>query len=201
MRNPAPMTEMARITAASASEVCRGYKPAPEALALLTEGVEPAGFVEVLAGAGLDAEARRFLAQALPKRESVWWAVLALDEFAPPAVAAQAEVLDAARRWVADPTDANRRDAWAVAQAGELDNPAGLVALAVFFGGDSLAPLDLPPIAPAGYLTGDAVATALTLATVMNEPRRAPERSNALLRLGLAIASGEVPFPAPDAPE
>ena len=192
------MTELAKVAARSAAEVCRGYKPGDDARPLLRDGLTPAEFLDALAAAGLDAEARRFLAQALPKREAVWWGVLGVSEFAEPVEPSQVETLKAARRWAADPSDANRRIAWDVAQAGELDNPSGLLAMAVFFSGDSLTPADLTPIAPPGYLAGDAVANALTLATVQKEPAKAGEKAAALLRIGLEVASGKAPPPDPE---
>ncbi len=67
------------------------------------------------------AEAVRFVAHALPRREGVWWAWVTAKRAAgatpaPPAKAA----LEATERWIAQPSDANRRLAWDAAQAADV---------------------------------------------------------------------------------
>ncbi len=159
-----------------------------------------AQFLETLLAANERAEARRFLAHALPVRETIWWAVRAISTVADPAdPEAQGTALKAAWNWVAEPTEASRRAAWDAAEQAGVDNPAGLAALAVFFSGGSLAPVGLPPVAPAPHLAGDAAANAMTLATLTREPEKAAAKDEAFLALGLEIAEGKVPFPKAEA--
>lgn len=193
------MAETSKVTAKTAAEVCQRYKPEPPAAALLRGGEPPADFLDALVAAGERAEARRFLAQALPTRDAIWWAVQAVAAvLAPDAPPAQAAALEAARRWVADPSEPNRRAAWDAAEVSGFDNPAGLTALAVFLSGGSLAPPGLSPVPPAAHLAGDTAANAMTAATLMKQPEKAAEKDEAFLRIGLDVAGGKLPYPPPD---
>jgi hypothetical protein len=193
------MAELSKVAAKTAGEVCGLYKPGEKTVSLLGDGgMAPHAFLDALLAAGEEAEARRFLAHALAKREAVWWALQAVEPVLNPAPPApHAEALATAKRWVTEPTESHRRQAWSAAEAAGFDNPAGMIALAVFFSGGSLSPPDLPPVPPAGHLTGDTVANALTLAGVLTEPVKAPEKHAAFLAVGLDVASGKLPCPEP----
>jgi hypothetical protein len=140
----------------------------------------------------LQAEAIRFLAYVLPKREAVWWACLCADRVLgpdpPPRVAA---ALDAARAWVLDPSEDHRRAALPAAEAAEVGTPAGCAALAAYFSGGSLSPPDLPVVAPGEHITAHLVASAVILAAVIREPAKASEKYAAFLGLGLEVAVGQ----------
>jgi hypothetical protein len=141
-------------------------------------------------------EAIRFLAHELPKREAVWWACLCVRKAAgadPPAPLAEA--LRAAEAWVADPTEENRRLARPAAEAAGYGTAAGCAAAAAFWSGGSLAPPDLPPVAPGEHLTAHGAASAVMLAAVASEPETAPDKSREFLRLGLEVAEGAHPWP------
>jgi hypothetical protein len=97
---------------------------------------------------------------------------------------------------VADPKDEKRRAAMPAAEAADLGTPAGCTAAAVYFSGGSLAPPNLPVVAPADHLTAHMVASALTLAAVIKEPEKAAEKHAAFLRTGLEVASGQNAWPA-----
>jgi hypothetical protein len=190
------MGELTKVTAKTAAEICRKYTPEKASQALLTESQTPQAFLDALLAAGERAEARRFLAHALPTRNAIWWAVQALSSVVEPELPkAQTAALQASRAWVADPSEANRRAAWDAAEAARFDNPAGLSALAVFFTGGSLAPVGLPPVPPAAHLAGDAAANAMTLASLQREPEKAAAKDEAFLALGLKVAADTIPFP------
>src|SRR6266446_6909082 len=81
-----------------------------EAKRLLTEDLSPRRYVEVLADRKLFLDAVTFISFALPKREAVWWAcncarVVAASKLS----GTQAAALEAAEKWVAAPTEVNRR--------------------------------------------------------------------------------------------
>src|SRR5262249_36834639 len=88
-----------------ALEVLSRVRLEPEAVALLAAGHTPAAFVAVLAEGGHHADAARFAAFALPRREAVAWACrcarAALGADAPPTAW---DALHAAERWVAAPS-------------------------------------------------------------------------------------------------
>ena len=111
--------------------------------------------------------------------------------------AAKAKALEAARAWVLDPSEENRRACWSAAEAAEIGSPAGCTAMAAFFSGGSLSLPDLPVVPPGEDLTGRMATGALMLAAVMNEPEKASEKHTAFLRTGLQIADGQNLWPSP----
>jgi hypothetical protein len=154
---------------------------------------DPVRLAEALTAAGLPAIALALVAAALPPREGVWWAWLSVRDalnvvaeravappppgqrpaIPPPAV--ERVALAALERWIADPSDANRRAAWDAGQAADLSSPAGCACAAAFFTSGSIAapqsPMAVPP--PAGAHAVMA-ATAVLLAAVRADPGNLP---------------------------
>jgi hypothetical protein len=142
------------------------------------------------------ADAIRFLAHALPKREAIWWAYVCANQAMDPKPAESAfAALGLARAWVIDPTETHRRAALSVAEAAEFGTPAGCTALAIFFSGGSLAPPQLAEVPPAEHLTANMVANALILSGVFNQPEKSPQKYAAFLQTGLDVASGQEVWP------
>jgi hypothetical protein len=193
------MADLPKVAAATAAEVLARYKPAKSTLAIAREGDPPGTLVDALAAAGEAVEARRFLAQALPVREAVWWAVQAVESTLPPdETPERLAALAAARAWVAEPTEAHRRAAWDAAQASEFDNPLGLTALAVFLSGGSLSPEGLPAVPPAAHLAAETAANAMTVASLTPKAADAAAKNEAFWTIGLAVAADRSPFPEPE---
>ncbi len=195
--------EQAKIPFNTAAEVCQRSSIGEEAKTLLQDGMTPREFLDILTAKQLHADAVKFLCHALPKREAVWWACLCAEVIlgAEPAPAAAAAV-GAARSWVIDPTDENRRSAFTAAEAAKIATPAGCAALAAFLSGGSLAPPNLTAVPPAEHLTADLVAASLALAAVITEPEKASQKYASFITLGLEVAEGrhpwaEVPQPQP----
>jgi hypothetical protein len=180
-----------KIKAPTAAEAGRGAQLSPEATALMAPDASVAAYLDALMAAGLQRDAVALMAQALPKREAVWWACLAARtlvaaDTAPPVIGA----LDAAEAWVFQPTDERRRAAMERAQATKFDHPGVWAAVGAFWSGGSMAPPNLPAVPPADHLTGVAVGGAVTLAAVTREPERAPEKFDLFLRQAIDIARG-----------
>lgn len=177
--------------ARTAAEVCPRIQLGDPARALLRDGMAPRAFLDALLAAGLLPDAVRFLAAALPKREAVWWACVCARQqpgaSLPPAAAA---ALQAAERWAADPSDANRRAAHPAAEAAGVGTPAGAAAVAAFLSGGSLAPPDLPAAPAPEQATALAVAGSVLLAAVLAEPDKAAAKRRRFVDLGLAVADG-----------
>jgi hypothetical protein len=182
---------LARLAAKTAAEVCPRVELEEAARKVLRSDLSPGQYLAVLMEQHLYTDAIRFLAHALPKREAVWWACVCLRSLqssaSPPAAAA---ALQAAEKWVADPSDANRRVAMSAASAAGLSEPAGCIAAACFWSGGSIAPPDLPAVAPAEHLTAHTVAAALMLAAVRTEPAQAAEKFRQILQSGRDVANG-----------
>jgi hypothetical protein len=160
-----------------------------EARLLLRPGLPPREFVSLLMEHGHFADAARFVAHALPKREAVWWAWVCARRMPgpPPSPAAKAS-LDAAEKWIAQPTEENRRAAMAAAEAAGFDTAAGCASLAAFLSGPSLAPPEAPAVPPGPYESAKVVAGAITLAAV-KEPEKAAENFRAFLQQGLDVTA------------
>lgn len=173
----------------TAAEISQSCQLEDEARKLLRTDMLPRQYVEQLIGAGCLHDAVKFLAQALPKREAVWWASQCAKSVAgsnppPPTVAA----IQAAEAWVTEPTEEHRRAAMQASEAAQLSTPAGCAALAAFLSGGSLAPPDVPVVPPAEHLTGHAAGGAVMLAAAVSEPEKAPDKLRAFLAQGLHVA-------------
>ncbi|MDV3240179.1 MAG: hypothetical protein LOY00_00070 [Methylocaldum sp.] len=187
------MTEpvFTKVSAPNAAAVCRDIDLDEAALRLLNPEMSPAGFLRLLMENALYPEAVKFLARALPKRESTWWACLCArsalaNDPASPAI----KPLERAERWVYKPSEEHRRSAFAAAEAHQFQGAGSWAAVAAFWSGGSMAPPDAPAVPPADNLTGKAVAGAVMLAAVQNEPEKAPEKYQRFLAQGIDIACG-----------
>ncbi len=185
-----------KIEAKDAAEVCRRFELSEKAAGVPVEGVSPAAYVENLASAALWADAETFLAYALPKREAVWWACLCTREaVGPEPKPLVASALKAAEAWVVNPTDPNRRQAKAAADAVGLGHPSGAAGAAVFASGGSLAPADLPEVPPGEHHAALAVACAAKMAATIGEDGLTDQRQRRLIDLGLGVAEGRLTWP------
>jgi hypothetical protein len=161
-----------------------------EAMALLGPEMHPLEFVALLMEKTLYPDAVRFIAHALPKREAVWWgwvcARRAAGDNPQPKIKA---ALDATEKWIAQPSEVNRRSAMAAAQKAELGTAAGCAGLAAFFSGGSLAPPEAPVVPPGEFLSAKAVSGAVIFAAVAKEPERAPERFKSFVAQGVEVTN------------
>jgi hypothetical protein len=161
-----------------------------EAMALLRPDMHPLDFVALLMEKALYPDAVRFIAHALPKREAVWWgwvcARRAAGDNPQPKVKAS---LDATEKWIAQPSEDNRRSAMATAQKAELSTAAGCAGLAAFFSGGSLAPPEAPPVPPGEFLAAKAVCGAVIFAAVAKEPEKAPEKFKSFVAQGVEVTN------------
>ena len=161
-----------------------------EAMALLRPDLHPLDFVALLMEKALFPDAVRFIAHALPKREAVWWgwvcARRAAGDNPPPKIKAS---LDATEKWIAQPSEDNRRSAMAAAQKAEVGTAAGCAGLAAFFSGGSLAPPEAPVVPPGEFLAAKAVSGAVIFAAVATEPERAPEKFKSFVAQGVEVSN------------
>jgi hypothetical protein len=153
--------------------------------------MQPRPFLDLLIDKRLPADAVRFLAHTMPKREAVWWACLCVRPergvvVPPPAAAAQ----QAAEVWVINPSDEKRRAAHAAAQLAGIGTPVGLTCEAVFFSEGSLGPAEFQAIPPPEFLTATTAANAVILAAVA-APDKMTAKYRQFLALGQDVAAGK----------
>jgi hypothetical protein len=159
-----------------------------EAKALLTDDFSTKEFIAFLVEKQEFKGALRLVAYLLPKRESIGWGCLCVRHVLPdqkekPLPNAQI----AAERWVAAPSEDHR---WAAKQAAETENPktaSGLLAMAVFFAGPSMAPPNVQAVPPPGHMTSEMVANAVILAGVAKEPQKAKEKYRVFMQKASAL--------------
>ena len=167
--------------------------------ALARGAADPAIVLRALLDAGKAAEALRVMACALPPREGVWWAFVAArhalqmiaaksaEDGSADAIAKQVDVLALVEHWIKEPTDDNRRAAWAAAQKTGLETPAGCIGAAIFFAGGSLSPAGSPYIAPPPGVHVTMVGTAVLLAAATAAPDRLVELADAFTGQGIEV--------------
>jgi hypothetical protein len=169
--------------------ICSVAELGPDAMALMRPEQKPPEFVALLVEKQLYPDAVRFLAHALPKREAVWWGWMsarrAAGENPPPKIKA---ALAATEKWIAQPSEENRRAAHAAAEQAEFGTAAGCAGLGAFFSGGSLAPPECPPVPPGDYLTAKAVSGAVNFAAMSGEPKQAPEKFRSFIAQGEDVA-------------
>jgi hypothetical protein len=174
-----------------AAEVVATTPLEPPAKELLRPDHSPKQYLDALTQAGHLADAVRFLAHVLPRREAVWWAcqcVKAVPEL--PKNEKTVAAVAAAEAWAAGPTDDNRRAAQAAAQAAGLDTPAGCCGMAAFFSDGSMAPAHVQAVPPPPHAAPTVAATAVILAAVAVQPEKADEKYKRFLGLGNDVATG-----------
>lgn len=183
-----------KIKASTAAEVCAQCELSDEARTLLSHDMACERFLERLLDVKLTLDVLKFLAQALPKPEAVWWAGWCARSVAgasPPPL--EMAALDAAERWSLDPQESHRRAAHQAAETAGLKVPAGSVALAAFVAEGSLGPENVKNVIPApDYLTGRCVAGAVMLAGVIAQPEFSDQKYARFVEQGLAVARGEI---------
>lgn len=161
-----------------------------EATGLLGPEIAPQDYVALLMSKKLYADAVRFLAHALPKREAVWWGWISAKKAAgadpPPKIKAS---LDATEKWIAQPDDDGGRAAMAAAKEAQTTTAAGCAGMAAFFSGSSLGPSHIPPIPPGEFLTAKAVSGAVIYAAIGKDPKTAPDRFQSFVQQGIEVTA------------
>lgn len=169
--------------------VCAGIELTPEATALLRPEHDERGFVRALLDAQQFPDAVRYMSFALPTREAIWWAWSCARRTLPPEPPAPVvEALAATERWIAQPSEENRRPLLALAEAASPGTPAGAASLAVYFSGGSITPPNVPPVPPPVGAAAQAITGSVTLAAVSPPPDKAPERFRQFVEQAMEVA-------------
>jgi hypothetical protein len=187
---------LARVAARTAAEVAKTAELDEEAHLLLSDTQTPHEFLNLLLEQRRWPDACRFLAQALPKREAVWWAYQCVLQLAnPPEQSPAALALQVVEKWLAQPTEEHRQPAMAAAEAAGIGTPAGATAVAVAFSGGSMSEPDLPPVPPPDHLTGSVAATVVIMSANLLDPVAVDDAYRKLLAVGIDVASGNISPP------
>jgi hypothetical protein len=182
---PSPPPEFAKgLAIPMAGAAAQLFPIEPANKELLAEDMPVPQFIELLVSREQFLDALKLVAHALAKRSSVEWACRCVravsgDDLSP----VEAAAITAAEAWVADPTEENRRQAGAAAEAAK-QVAAGWTAMAAFWSGGSMAPPHAPVVPPGPTLTAHAAGGAVMLAAVARQPEKAPEKYAKFLQFG-----------------
>ena len=183
--------DFVRVPAEKAHEICAKVELDDPAKRLLRQDDSPQAYLGRLREHELLADAVRFLAYGLPKREAVWWACVALRRLAGGELpAADEEAVAAAEAWVFKPTQKACETAGALAEQAGHATPAALAAAGAYWAGESIAPPGAPKVPPAEDLTATAVANALILAATQSAGGDPKAAFGQILDRGVQVAQG-----------
>lgn len=187
------MTELnfIKITQTKAMPIAALLDLTDEAKAEILDEMTPAQYVQLLIDKALYPDAIMFLAAGLTKRESTWWACLcARSVLTDKSPEVDAKAIASAEAWVYNPTEENCRLTLPAAEATGFKSPAGWSAMAAFWSGDDISPVEEAVIPPPVDLTGKAVNGAVLLASVQGEPTKVAEYQQLFINQAIDIASG-----------
>ena len=150
------------------------------------EGTPAADYVSALMGAQQYENAARVLSNVLPMPAAIRWVMECLggSAGAPPGAA---DPIAAVTAWLANPVDEKRRAAFSAAELAGFATPEGSLALAVFLSEGSLAPPDVPAVAPPPGAAQKALLGSLQLAAVHTDPQSAPQKWKSFADAGKRI--------------
>jgi len=130
--------EWKKVSADKASHITRNCDLPVEALALLTEEMRPEAYILALSGAKRWMDAAQVMAHVLPRREAVWWACMCAQTMdLMSREKGEQLALSTAEKWVFQPTEAHRDEAFRVAQESTTNGNGTLCALAVAMGAET----------------------------------------------------------------
>ena len=135
-------------------------------------------------------QALHFIAHCLPRLDAVRWLAEALTTMTPTSVARRLAARKAVNRWLAEPSDANRRLAYQSGENAGFDTAEGSACLAVFLSGGSLAPAtqeQAVPAPPSAF--GQALAGAVLMAALNDDPKGLAARLDAALSQAEQLAA------------
>jgi hypothetical protein len=180
--------EGAKAPESALAQLCAQAKVGEKASTLLTAQSTTKDFIALLVQKELYPDAIRIVAHLLPKRESIGWGCLCarhLHSLKPDKPLP--EVHTAVERWVSAPNEDNR---WAAKKMADGENPkslSGLLAMAVFFAGPSMAPANLQAVPPPETATPEIVGNVVVLAGVVTEPENAKEKYRVFMQKASAL--------------
>lgn len=195
--------EFDRILPKDASALSQGIRfRHPKTTEILAMSTSPIDFIRRLMAADLDSDAIRFLAHAMPIRESIWWGLLCVwRAFGPSPEEKETWAIQSVIHWVTDPNEARRQAARSAAHAVGNDTAPGSLANAVFWSGGSIGRPGMPTVEAPETSASRAVAGAILLAAARaKKATKCREYRREFLLLGLEVASGRNLWSTPTRP-
>jgi pSer/pThr/pTyr-binding forkhead associated (FHA) protein len=195
---PSSKTQEHGFSALPVPEICADITQlSDEAKAAIQESHTPAQFVDALTNKKLFADAIRFLAHALPKRDAVVWACNCVIQASNNELEDKdGAALRIAQACVKEPSDTNRLAANGVGEELKFATPASWVAMGAFWTEGSFlqselfALPELPTLPALPPLTAHAVSGAIMLAALQKDSDKAFERYQQFVQMGIEMGKG-----------
>jgi len=175
-----------------AADVCRQFQASDSARDALDDKSQPIPFLRMLIAKELHPDAVQMIAHYLPKRQAVWWACqCAKGSMGPKSTPEMKAAIEAAEKWVSQPTEENRRSAMQAAEAEESGSAANLVALAAAFAEQPSVP-DPKAQIKQQFMTAKLAAGAVLLAAV-SDAEKAKKNLAEFVAQGLTVVNRTYP--------
>lgn len=172
-----------------AAELCRYFTLGSDARRALRPEMTPDEFLAVCHERKWYSDAIQFIAHYLPKRQSVFWALACVKQSPPDQVTPEIEAaLKAAERWIADPSDENRKVALKAAEDADSSTPAGATALAAYYSSGQPQTAD-PKLNARGYFMSAKLVSGAVMLAATTDRDDAIEALNTSVARGLEIVS------------
>lgn len=186
------MADLIKVEAKKASELLSHFELSDEGAECADKAtLPPADFIQLLLDKKLYFDAVKFLAHALPQRESIWWSCLAAKQtINGDTSAADQAALNAAEQWAIKPSEETRQLAKHWSEKTKQKSAASWAATAAFWSGGSMAKPGEPDIPPPPYLYAHAVSGAISMAAFALNPENAAQSFQSFIRQGLDLAAG-----------
>lgn len=152
------------LPAVRAVEVCRYFSLSGDGRKLLQPDITPEQFMDVLVENKLYPDAVQLLGHYLPKRQAVWWALTCVKQGLTEVTPVVEEAFKATEKWIADPSEENRKATLKAADEADASTPAGAAALAAFYSEGLPKTEDPKANARAFFMTAKLASAAVLLA-------------------------------------
>lgn len=157
-------------------------------MAELKPELTPRQFLDVLVEKKMHGDGIQFVAHCLPKRQGVWWALQCAKQVAgeqppPPVINA----IRATERWIAEPSDENRKATLPAAEQADTGSAPGCAAMAAYYS-DGMAQSPDPQVnEKASFMTSKLVSASVLLAATA-DAEKAKERLEEFFVKGVEVA-------------
>lgn len=178
--------ELKKVTQDKAVNICDNYDPSELASDLLEQSPEltPAQFVDQLKQKEAFADALQFIVYALPCREAIWLACLAVRKsFLQTPKATDSTALEITEKWVFDPSEDNHALLETAALGTKMKTAAGMAAAAA-----NWSKMDSPD--EQFCLSSDAAWASISLAFIYAPPEDTQQKNLFFLNKAIDIANG-----------
>lgn len=182
---------MKKVPFQKAMPVLKHFELSDEVSELVDPNASLEEVIELLQKVDANIDLANFWAHALPMRESIWWACIAVSKRTDVLKPLEKQTLEASLAWVKSPTEPLRRQIEIQIEKLPNESAAKWLGMAVFWSGaGSIAPIENPIVMPAEFLYAKAVGGAINTAAALPEWDGYKQFYKDVFRSALDLANG-----------